>query len=336
MKLVIEGKSVPKKKDAKDAKLIKEKIKTSKTYEQVLSLLDQLPDSQSAAFYVGGEDGNVVVSEVTNNKKLKLMDKIAGDNLILREGETRKSKIYQLTVTFCDLLDLAIENKSEVLFEQVSNEEELMKTKAERGPNTVCVMEDGELYVWTFTEESTEESGITAKIKPGRKKKEKQKKFLEFRKDDPVQMSLFRLFEKEKDYSHTIELYDFIPKYIWGKSKRIEGKFLEPITREFVCKGIPYKVVLMPARIQTETGDYMDYFPGKREELVEDALRKIMSDIQGVFLDDAAGTTFTLYQLQTELKNRGHSYSYDQLKESLEILAKTDIELKSEVKPKLS
>ena len=142
-------------------------------------------------------------------------------------------------------------------------------------------------------------------------------------------MSLFRLLEKEKDYSHTIELYDFIPKYVWGKSRRIEGKFLEPISREFVCKGTAYKVVLLPARIQTETGDYIDYFPGKREELVEDALRKIMSDVQGVFLDDAAGTTFTLYQLQTELKNREHSYSYDQLKESLEILAKTDIELES-------
>lgn len=143
-------------------------------------------------------------------------------------------------------------------------------------------------------------------------------------------MSLFRLFEKEKDYSYTIELYDFIPKYVWGKSKRIEGKFLEPISREFICRGTPYKVVLLPARIQTKTGDYVDYFPGKREELVEDALRKLMSDIQGVFLDDAAGTTFTLYQLQTELKNRRHSYSYDQLKESLEILAKTDIELESE------
>lgn len=333
MKLVIEGKSAPKKKDAREAKLIKEKIKSSKTYKEVLSLLDQLPDSQSAAFYVGGGiNGNVVIREVANNKKLKLMDKIAGDKLILGEGETRKSKIYQLTVTFSDLLDLAIESKTKVVFEQVRNED-LIKTKVERGPNTVCVAENGELYLWTFVRSETpdaDEAEIGAKLKPGRRKKDKQKKFLEFQKDSPVQMSLFRLFEKEKDYSHTIELYDFIPKYVWGKSKRIEGKFLEPISREFICRGTPYKVVLLPARIQTETGDYVDYFPGKREELVEDALRKLMSDIQGVFLDDAAGTTFTLYQLQTELKNRGHSYSYDQLKESLEILAKTDIELESE------
>lgn len=86
----------------------------------------------------------------------------------------------------------------------------------------------------------------------------------------------------------------------------------------------------MPAKIQTESSEYLDHFPGKREELVEDALRKLMSDTYGVFLNDAAGTTFTLYQLQTELKSRGHSYSYDQLKDSLEILAKTDIELESE------
>ena len=331
MKLVTKGKSAPTNKDKKEAKLIKEKIKTSKTYEEVLSLLDQLPDSQSAAFYVGGADGEVVVNELTNNKKLKLMDKIAGNNITLREGETRKSKIYQLTVTFSDLLDLAIENGSEVVFEQVSNEE-LMQKKAERGPNTVCVMNDGELYIWTFTGEIPPETSNLNKTKQSSRKKDKKKKFLEFRKENPLQLSLFRLFDKEKDYSHTVELYDFIPKYVWGKSNRIEGKFLEPITREFVCMKTPYKVVLLPARIQTKTGDYIDYFPGKREELVEDALRKLMSDVQGVFLDDAAGTTFTLYQLQTELKNRGHSYSYDQLKESLEILAKTDIELESEDK----
>ena len=66
------------------------------------------------------------------------------------------------------------------------------------------------------------------------------------------------------------------------------GKFLNPIPREFVCKGVSYKLTLMPAKIQTELGEYLDYFPGKRKELVEDALRKLMSETHGLFLDAAA------------------------------------------------
>jgi len=304
--------------------------------EEALKLMDQLPKSQSAAFYIStDQEGGTVIEELTNNKKLKLMNQIVGESIKLREGESRESKIYRLTVTFSDLLELALDQNLEVILTQVKGDE-LAKTKAEQGANSVCVMDEGEFYVWTFPDDPNQPNqpkvrafNLTSKKRQSRKPKDK-KMFMEFQQGSPVQLSLFRLLEKEKDYSHTIELYDFIPKYVWGKSNRIEGKFLDPIPREFVCKGVPYKVTLMPAKIQTESGDYIDYFPGKREELVEDALRKLMSEAHGVFLDDAVGTTFTLYQLQTELKNRGHSYSYDQLKDALEILAKTDIELESE------
>ena len=88
--------------------------------------------------------------------------------------------------------------------------------------------------MWTFPDDPNEkhqpkvkEVDPTVKKKKPRKAKDK-KMFLEFQKGSPVQLSLFRLLEKEKDYSHTIELYDFIPRYVWGKSKRNEGKILKP------------------------------------------------------------------------------------------------------------
>ncbi len=64
--------------------------------------------------------------------------------------------------------------------------------------------------------------------------------------------------------------------------------------------------------------------------MVEDALRKMMAEGQGIFLDGEAGISFTLYQLQKELKNTGDSYSTQQIKQALTILARTSIELKSE------
>lgn len=134
----------------------------------------------------------------------------------------------------------------------------------------------------------------------------------------------------EKDYSNTIELYDFIPKYIWGRVERIQEKFLEPIEREFECRGGRYRVRIAPARVQDSDGVSRDYLPGKREELVEDALRKLATEGQGIFLNNEAAVTFTLYQLQLELKRTGHSYSITQLKEALMVCVGTTLYLTDE------
>jgi hypothetical protein len=163
-----------------------------------------------------------------------------------------------------------------------------------------------------------------------RRKREKKKPFGEFEQSRPVQLSLFELGSEDKDYSQSVELYDFIPKYSWGKVKRIEGEFLRTINREFKCNGTRYLLTLMPARIETGKGTSMEYYPALREELVEDALRKMMTERQGVLLDGEAGITFTLYQLQKELSEKGHTYSYGELKDAIRILNGTDIILKDE------
>lgn len=159
---------------------------------------------------------------------------------------------------------------------------------------------------------------------------EEPKKFLEHKRSNPYQLSLFDLLDNEKDFSHTIELYDFMPKYVWGKVERVGGVFLPRLEREFECRGKKYKLTLFPASIEDENGGEKYHYPAKREEIVEDALRKIMAEGSGVFLDGEAGVSFTLYRLQKELKENGHSYSRQQIKDALEVLAKTNIELKSE------
>jgi len=172
------------------------------------------------------------------------------------------------------------------------------------------------------------------KAKPEKKAKNQQleepKKFVEYKQSAPFQLSLFDLLDNEKDFSHTIELYDFMPKYVWGKVERVGGVFLPRLEREFACRGKKYKLTLFPASIEDENGDEKYHYPAKREEIVEDALRKLMAEGGGVFLDGEAGVSFTLYKLQKELKENGHSYSRQQIKDALEVLAKTNIELKSE------
>ena len=168
-----------------------------------------------------------------------------------------------------------------------------------------------------------------------KKKKETEKappkKLDEYELSRPEQLDLFELvLPAEKKYSNTIELYDFMPKYHWGKVERVEGYFLHPLRREFECRGVRYQLRMAPASVDDKDGVARDYFPGKREELVEDALRKLASEGQAVFLDDEVSVTFTLYQLQQELKKTGHSYSLAELKEALLVCAGTNISVTNE------
>jgi hypothetical protein len=72
---------------------------------------------------------------------------------------------------------------------------------------------------------------------PNRAKISRKPKIDDYNKSKPMQMELFELMNpSEQDYSNTVELYDFIPKYVWGRVERIQEKFLEPIEREFDCR----------------------------------------------------------------------------------------------------
>jgi hypothetical protein len=177
------------------------------------------------------------------------------------------------------------------------------------------------------------EQTAKSKVEPlRRRKREKSKKFEQYELTKPIQLTLFDLDASEESYSQSIELYDFMPKYIWGKVDRIEGLFLKRIERKFECRGKSYTIKIDPAKVEDADGEARDYYLSKREELVEDALRKLMIDKKSIMLDGEAGVCFTLYQLREELKHKGHSLSYDQLKEALEVLKKVDIEIESEDK----
>jgi hypothetical protein len=167
--------------------------------------------------------------------------------------------------------------------------------------------------------------------KPKKNADEKAKRLEDYRQEKPEQLTFFQIIAPdEKRFSNTIELYDFIPKYVWGKVERVNGEFLRALEREFVCRNKRYKVTIDPAKIKGSDGKTRDYFPSKREELVEDALRKIASEGQGIFLDDHAGVTFSLHQLQQELKRNGHSFSKDQIKDALVICAKAHLTVTTE------
>ncbi len=160
------------------------------------------------------------------------------------------------------------------------------------------------------------------------KPEKKVKKLEEYRAEHlPVGFLEPRTDEISK-HSRSIEMYDMFPKYYWGKIKkedRIGDKLLDPLERDFVFRGENYHIVVTPARIKDKDGVYRDYFPGKREEIIEDALRKLAVDGKGVYLDEYAAVAFTFYELRNELKRMGHTYSYAEIKKALEICSRTHL-----------
>jgi hypothetical protein len=163
------------------------------------------------------------------------------------------------------------------------------------------------------------------------RRREKPKSFERYDQERPHQLTLFEILEPEnRQYSNTVEIYDFLPKEFLGKALRVADTYLPRLEREFECRGVKYTMKLDPARVEDKDGTVREFYPSQREEVIEDCLRKLMVEGNGVFLDDQASVRFTLYQLQKELSDTGHTYSYTQIRESLEILTKTNIELSSE------
>lgn len=161
--------------------------------------------------------------------------------------------------------------------------------------------------------------------------KKQTKKYEEFKASLPEQMELFALTEiRDKSYSQSIELYDFMPKYVWKTPERVEGVYLPAVEREFECRGRRYALTIFPASLVDEKTKKEKYFYlGKKEEAVEDALRKLAVDGKGVFLDDEAAMRFNINELQLELSKTNHTYSSDQIIEALTILKRTEFQLVS-------
>lgn len=152
------------------------------------------------------------------------------------------------------------------------------------------------------------------------------------------QITLFQRFLCNSDFerealSNTIELWDGVPKYYVSRqemTKRRDKGRLPTIERNFEHRGRSFLIRIRPARLTDEKGQDKEFYPSAREELVEDSLRKIAAEQNHGFLDPQhSGVIFTLHMLRKELKNRGHTMSYKDAVESLDVMIGCQIEITS-------
>lgn len=166
--------------------------------------------------------------------------------------------------------------------------------------------------------------------------KKNRKKFQDYNLTQPGQLSLFQFLEESDaqaaNYSQTVELYDFMPKYVWDRRSESEAANTLPVVmREFECRGVKRLLAIHPAgMINPETRETKYFYPGAREQVLEEVLRKLAVDGSGRFFDNQAGIAFSIYQIRTELEKHNHTTSHNQIRESLDILALTRLELISD------
>ena len=159
----------------------------------------------------------------------------------------------------------------------------------------------------------------------------KEKKLIEFKQTRNEQLQLFELDPMLSAYSQSIELYDAMPKYVFGGVEREKGKHVDALPvlqREFVNRNKGYKLNIYPGAIlDKKTGKTIHYYPSQREELVEDVIKKIATKPgRASLFDNEVGVKFTYYEVMQELKRIGHGYSLDEIKLAIDILNKSMLE----------
>lgn len=147
-----------------------------------------------------------------------------------------------------------------------------------------------------------------------------------------LQFDLFGEFHDndKKKVSNTVEIWERIPKYFPARTLeklRPEKGQPDPYEWEYIDDKCKYTVVIQPALIK-ENGSYKAYFPSATEELIEEALKKILSDQQYGIHDPKNAETwvrFSLSMIYRELKGRGCTRSRAEIKHSIEVMNKCNV-----------
>ena len=145
-----------------------------------------------------------------------------------------------------------------------------------------------------------------------------------------IQLELFTSFvsNDQQSMSNTIEIWEKIPKYFFT-SRQIEK--LRPATGQpdpykwtYKEAGIEHSVVIQPALIEQKDGSFKAFFPTANEELVEEALKRILTkQNQGIHdpINQETWVKFSLSMIVKELKHIGKGKDRPRIKHAIAVMS---------------
>lgn len=149
------------------------------------------------------------------------------------------------------------------------------------------------------------------------------------REPQPAQLSFFE--EDDQSYTNTIDMLDVAPRWVIRTDQDVRQgqRFLDSIERNFVHNGKHFSLTLRPARIKGPDGLEREEYPGTREQIVEQVIRKIATSPDRLReMDGEIRLTFSINEVRCELTRRNHQLRFDEIKESLSILHGAIIEIR--------
>ena len=145
-----------------------------------------------------------------------------------------------------------------------------------------------------------------------------------------IQYDLFSQFvtNDPENVSNTVELWESIPKYFFTPAQveklRTPTGHADPYKQPYSYKGMDCTIAIQPALIEQEDGSHKAFFPSVTEELIEEALKKILTDQNyGIHDPNKAETwvKFSLRMVEKELKKRGKSRNIAQIKQAIQVMS---------------
>ncbi len=154
-----------------------------------------------------------------------------------------------------------------------------------------------------------------------------------------LQLQLFSSFvsNNDNDYSNAIEVWEAIPKYFVTPKQMDEMRNnngqADPIKWDFNYKDSAWTVKIQPAYVEQSDGKYKAFFPGVTEELVEEALKKILETSGSHDSDNLESwVKFSLNMLKRELEGFGRSRNLNKIKHAIEVMSGSVLTLYKENK----
>lgn len=151
-----------------------------------------------------------------------------------------------------------------------------------------------------------------------------------------IQFDLFKQFvtNDQSEVSNSIDIWESIPKYFINEKQAKKLRYSDGLAQSFKWEyhynNTLYMVKITPAQIEQENGKEKAFFPGPTEELVEEALKKILTDQSlGLHVPNEYETwvKFTLKMIYKELLSRGRSRSITEIKHAIQVMNKCNIAL---------
>lgn len=150
----------------------------------------------------------------------------------------------------------------------------------------------------------------------------------------PYWLSLFHSVKEEAGYSFATDLFVNSPLFYNKKTQPRDEKGRLPVLERSFTRpgGQEVELTILPGQVEKKTGQFkgkwIDCYPGEKEFLLLEVLKKMAMQGRGIVLDDRLAVAFVVSDVIQELKALGKSANHTRIIESLLILNRSTMVFK--------